>query len=79
MGAYDYSTAVYTDYNYEEFIPEPSPFILTINNRYPSATQKTVLQFEFDVDIDLLSQDEIELTFDTHNLLLEMFKNDVEG
>ena len=51
---------------------------MTIVNRYPAAGRKTVLDFQFGVDIDAYSGDELEFTFDTNNLLEDMFSNDLE-
>ena len=53
--------------------------MLTIVNRHPAAGRKTSLDFSFGVDVDVDSGDWIEFTFDTHNLLENMFPNDLEG
>jgi len=48
-----------------------------LKNPYPAAGQQTVLDLTFAVDIDLSVNDEIELTFDTNNLLYDMFETDL--
>ena len=61
------------------FVPYARPFVLTISNRYKAAGRQTMLDFSFTVDVNLGSTDSIVFSFDTSNLLKQMFPNDVEG
>ena len=59
-------------------ITDPKPFVLTINNRYPAAGRKTMLEFSFLLDVAVGTNDWMEFTFDTNNLIDDMFANDLE-
>ena len=81
-GNYPFAMSVYDGSNYEknefDFITDPKPFVLTINNRYPAAGRKTMLEFSFMMDVQVNTNDWMEFTFDTNNLIDDMFANDLE-
>ena len=52
---------------------------MTVVNRYKAAGRQTMLEFQFTVDVDLITTDSITFSFDTNNLLKQMFPNDLEG
>ena len=52
---------------------------MTITNRYKAAGRQTMLDMSFVVDVDLGTSSEVVFTFDTNNLLNDMFENDLEG
>ena len=52
---------------------------MTITNRYKAAGRQTMLDMSFIVDVDLGTSSEVVFTFDTNNLLNDMFENDLEG
>jgi hypothetical protein len=65
------------EYAYYNFVPYPSPFTMTINNRYPAAGRQTVLDLTFTIDVNAVSGNTIVLSFDTSNQLYTMFANDL--
>lgn len=67
----------YYEYTYYNFVPYPSPFTMTINNRYPAAGRQTVLDLTFSINVNAVSSNTIVLSFDTSNLLYAMFANDL--
>lgn len=52
---------------------------MTITNRYKAAGRQTMLDMQFLVNVNLNSNSEIVFTFDTNNLLTDMFEDDLEG
>lgn len=74
-----YRSGAYTERGYYDFVPYPSPFTLTINNRYKAAGKRTVLDLSFTIDVDANTGDKLVFSFDTSNLLYQMFANDLEG
>jgi len=64
---------------YFDFVPYPYPYALTINNRYPAAGRQTVLDLTFTVNVDVSPGSKLVVSFDTSNLLYQMFANDLEG
>jgi hypothetical protein len=69
----------YTETGYVDFVPYAEPFVMTITNRYKAAGRQTMLDMSFIVDVDLGTSSEVVFTFDTNNLLNDMFENDLEG
>jgi hypothetical protein len=69
--------SAWSEWGFEEFVPKYEPITYILTNRYPAAGRMTMLDLQFEVDIDLSAGDEIELTFDTNNLLLDMFEPDL--
>lgn len=69
----------YTERGYIDFVPYAEPFVMTITNRYPAAGRQTMLDLSVSVDVNLDSNSEMVFTFDTNNLLNNMFENDLEG
>ena len=63
----------YTETGYVDFVPYAEPFSMTITNRYPAAGRQTMLDMSFLVDVNLGTSSEVVFTFDTHNLLNDMF------
>jgi hypothetical protein len=53
--------------------------VLNINNRYTAAGKQTVLDLSWSSNIDISSGQTLVVSFDTHNLLNQMFANDLEG
>jgi hypothetical protein len=74
-----YRSGVYTEHGYYDFVPYAYPYTMTINNRYPAAGRQTVLDLSFTIDVDADSGDQLVFSFDTSNLLYQMFANDLEG
>lgn len=72
-------TGTYQEVGYYDFVPYPKPNILTIKNRYTAAGRQTVLDLSWVTNVDLNTGHSIVVTFDTHNLLYQMFANDLEG
>lgn len=68
----------WTESQYYDLVTDPKPNLLTIINRYKSATRKTMLEFNFYLNVAISAGDWIEMTFDTNNLLYDMFANDLE-
>lgn len=64
---------------YFDFVPYPQPNVLTINNRYTAAGRQTVLDLSWTSNVDISSGQKLVVTFDTNNLLYNMFANDLEG
>jgi hypothetical protein len=53
---------------------------MTITNRYKAAGRLTMLDLQFTVDVDVpAGTSQLVFTFDTNNLLNDMFANDLEG
>jgi len=66
--------------SYFDFVTFPEPFAMTITNRYKAAGRLTMLDLRFDVDVDVpATTSQLVFTFDTNNLLNDMFANDLEG
>ena len=71
--------STYTDIANFDFVPYAKPFGLTIVNRYKAAGRQTRLEFQFKGDVNLNSGHQIVFTFDSHNLINQMFASDLEG
>ena len=54
MQAYDGSSY---EQVYYDMVSDPKPFVLTINNRYPAAGRKTMLEFSFMMDVSVTASD----------------------
>jgi len=72
-----YDAGAYTEIGYFDFVPFPEPFVLTVNNRYPAAGRLTMLDLLFTVNVNVVVGSQIVFTFDTNNLLNQMFANDL--
>jgi hypothetical protein len=62
---------------YFDFVPYPSPFGLTITNRYPAAGQLTMLDLQLLPNINISPGSNLVFTFPTNNLLNNLFANDL--
>lgn len=70
-------TNTWQENGYLDFVPYPSPNVLTINNRYKAAGRQTVLDLQWSSNINAGSGDKLVVSFDTSNLLYQMFANDL--
>ena len=50
---------------------------MTITNRYKASGRATMLDLEFTVDVNVAAGSQLVFTFDTNNLLNNMFANDL--
>jgi hypothetical protein len=62
-----------------DFVSYPSPYVITIKNRYTAAGKPTVLDLFWVSNIDIYPGYTLVVNFDTNNLLYQMFANDLEG
>lgn len=53
--------------------------MLTIKNRYTAAGKQTVLDLYWTSNVDISAGHSIVVSFDTNNLLNQMFANDLEN
>lgn len=70
-------TTSWQEIGYLDFVPYPSPNVLTITNRYPAAARQTVIDLQWTSNINANPGDKLVVSFDTSNLLYQMFANDV--
>lgn len=47
----------YTETQYYDFVTDPKPNVLTVKNRYPSATHKTMIDLSFYLDVAISAGD----------------------
>ncbi len=60
-----------------DFVSYPSPYVITIKNRYTAAGKQTVLDLFWVSNIDIVPGYKLVVSFDTSNLLNQMFANDL--
>lgn len=71
------SSGTYYEVGYTEVIPYAQPNVLTIKNRYTAAGKQTVLDLYWTSNVDVNSGSSLVVSFDTNNLLYQMFANDL--
>ncbi|CAM6005529.1 unnamed protein product [Sphagnum balticum] len=68
-----------TDVAYFDFSPTPQPATITITNRYQAAGRQTVMDIMFTINVNISVGCKIVVSFDSSNLLNQMFAVDLEG
>lgn len=71
------SSGIYYEVGYTEVVPYAQPNVLTIKNRYTAAGKQTVLDLYWNINADISAGHSIVASFDTNNLLYQMFANDL--